>query len=662
MSGIYGVLRLDRREVEPITLEGMSKALAHRGPDGAGSWIEGPVGMGHLMFHSTPESLLERQPLVARDGDLVLVADARIDNREELLNALGYEGHDSTAVTDADLILESYRKWGDECARRLIGDFALAVWDKPKRTLVLVRDHFGIKPLYFFHSPGRMFAFASEVSALLNLPEVSDEVDELQIARHLVAPVGRDLSATFYRDVRRVKPAHVMTIGDSGIDEREYWKLDPSRELTLSSEEEYAEALRETFTEAVRCRLRSPGPVASMLSGGIDSSSIASVAARLLRETGKGPLQTISAIYPRAPESDEREYIQTVIDTYDVEPHYFEADGVSPIADIDWMNRNGGGANPGGNLYLPWNLYRIAREANCRVALDGYDGDTTLSHGNTYLHELAMAGRWFKLARTVTPYARRLGESPSKVYWTWIRRFALSKETTLGSLARRIRGGGAGANGRASGPAWKSIPSSDFARRAVAWMVPPPELARTEREDHYRLLSRQVLIEGVTWMASCGPVAGVEPRYPFFDKRLVELCLSFPPDMKLRNGWARYGIRRAMEGILPPKIQWRFAKTSVGPGFRHALRTHARERIAAVVERPDPSVGRYVDLEKLRALHDRYMNGHDSASEELAFWQALSLALWLTPNGHERITRRTNSPPVGRRQPFAPSSQKGGVL
>jgi asparagine synthase (glutamine-hydrolysing) len=636
----------------------MSAALAHRGPDGSEIWMQGSCGLGNRAFHATPEALGERQPLVA--GELVLTADARIDNREELIAALGDA---SASMTDADLILRAFRKWGDGCAERLLGDFAIAIWDNARRVLVLIRDHFGVKPLYFFHAPGRMFAFASEIPALLELPGVSDEIDELQVARHLVAPVGKDLSATFYRQVRRVRPAHVLTVTRNGIQEREYWQLDPSRELILSSDDEYAEALREAFTDAVRCRLRSPTPVASMLSGGLDSSSIASVAADLLKEAGREPLRTISAIYPRAPESDEGDYIQTVIDRYDVVPHFFEADGVSPIADIDRMNRNGGGANPGGNLYLPWNLYRIAREAGCRVALDGYDGDTTLSHGNTYLHELAMSGRWIKLARTVTPYARKLGESPSRVYWTWIRRFALSKDTTLGSMARRVRRGGTGANGTsAGGPAWKSIPSSDFARRAASWMIPPPAPVRTEREDHYRLLTRQVLIEGVTWMASCGPVAGVEPRYPFFDKRLVELCLSFPPDMKLRQGWSRYGIRRAMEGILPPKIQWRFAKTSVGPGFRHALRTHARDRIAAVVEKPDPRVEQYVDVQKLRALHDRYMNGHDGASEELAFWQALSLALWLTPNGSGRSTRRTDGPPEEWRQPFASSSQKGGVL
>lgn len=641
MSGILGLWRLDGRPVEPEALATMSDRLAHRGPDGAEAWRDGPVGLGHRAFHTTPESSHERR--LRRDGERVLTADARIDNRHELIRSMGLEEVTEEQIDDATLLIAAYERWGDRCPERLIGDFAFAIWDAGRRSLFCVRDHFGVKPFYYFHAPRRLFAFASEIEALLSHPEIPDEIDDHEVARHLRVPLRGDVSTTYYRHVRRLSPAHALTVSEGGLEERRYWQLDPAHRTTLSSDEEYAEALRDVFVEAVRCRLRSVGPVASMLSGGIDSSAITCVAARALEDArAESPLHTLSAVYPRIPQSDERAFIDEVLERHDVVPHFFEADDVSPIAEIDRMNRFIGGPSYGTNLYLNWELFGLAADAGARVVLDGFDGDATVSHGKGYLSELAISGRWIELARVGLPYLRRQGDSPFADYLALVR-FGLRRRlrgSAWESLIRRARRGRGGpARERTATPGPLAI-DERFARVFSDRLEAASAPSVTEREIHRDMMSSQNLLEALGWIEACGAGRGVEVRFPFFDVRVVDLCLSFPPEQKLRRGWSRSVMRRAMEGILPPSIQWRSTKANLRHGWKYALRSDRSGRIESLLREPGPVVEHYLDLDRVRTLHDRFVSGDSDTSEDIVLWRALSLALWLTGEEHRRRSGR----------------------
>src|SRR3989442_1012999 len=207
VSGIAGLWRLDGRPTEPAELDRMLARLAHRGPDGAGAWRHGPVALGHRMLHTTPESLRECQPLVGTTGDLVLVADARIDNRAELCPLLPAPSD----ATDAELILAAYERWGEHCPEHLLGDFAFAIWDGRAQRLFCARDHFGVKPLYYHHRPSRLFAFASEIKGLLALADIPRRLNETRVAAYLV-PLFEDKEVTFYEEIVRLPPAHRMVV------------------------------------------------------------------------------------------------------------------------------------------------------------------------------------------------------------------------------------------------------------------------------------------------------------------------------------------------------------------------------------------------------------------------------------------------------------------
>src|SRR5258708_21977460 len=220
-----------------------------------------------------------------------------------------------------------------------------------------------------------------------------------------------DKEITFYQGILRLPPAHSMTVSRTGVPLKPYWALDATREIRYRSNEEYADAFREIFTEAVRCRLRSAYPVGSMLSGGLDSSSVVCVARELLAGQGNGRLHTFSAVFDDVPECDESVYFKAVAAQGGLAPHYVPGERVNRGSDLDHLlwHQDEPFSAPYAFLYRA--LYRDAHDHGVRVVLDGIDGDSAVSHGVAYLTELACAGRWVALASEVTSFARRRNSS-----------------------------------------------------------------------------------------------------------------------------------------------------------------------------------------------------------------------------------------------------------
>lgn len=652
MSGIFGFWNLNGMPADPSILAHMSACLAHRGPDGSSSWCEGAVALGHRMFRVTPESLHESQPVVSAADDWVLTADLRLDNRRELVERFSV-GRNTSQLSDADLLSAAFVERRSATPAELLGAFAFAVWDARQQRLTCVRDHFGEKPLYYVWLPNRVFAFASEIKALWRLGGVPDEINEQEVARHLLIPVPDDPGATYYRAIRRVRPGHVLEVTVDGVREAPYWELGCTRSQTFSSEDDCIEAVRDAFTEAVRCRLRARGPVASMLSGGLDSSSITCVAAGLLDTSGEAEsLRTYSAVYPDIPASDERPYIEAVTAQTRTAPSFFRADNADPLADIASMNWHGDGANRAGNLYVNWNLYNQAAESGARVVLDGFDGDSTISHGDGWLLELAQTGRWWRLGREVKAKARVHGQAWPPAFYAWVRKYgidpAIRRVDFRGPRRRAVAA-------PSSTPHWARGLSSDFSRLISGCVTEPPPTRRSEREHHQRLLTRPLLLQTLGWLEAVGVGAGVEARFPFFDVRLAELCLSVPPQLKLRRGWSRYVMRAAMSGIVPPSIQWRRKKSDLSPAFDHLLRARAAQSASIHLIQANRSVGQFLDEDYCARLQHRLAAGAASDEETFLFWRLLSLALWL--NGSRGAStahakrHHSASPVIASREP-----------
>ncbi|HTE20584.1 MAG TPA: lasso peptide isopeptide bond-forming cyclase, partial [Armatimonadota bacterium] len=576
MSAIAGVWCIDGRPAEPALLERMAETLAHRGPDGAGVWCEGAVGLAHRALRTTPEAFSETLPLVSPNGAFVLTADARLDNRRELLAAFALPLDD--VCPDSELILRAYERWGSACPQKLAGDFAFAIWDARARKLFCARDRFGVRPFCYHHTPGRAFVFGTEIKALLCVPQVSRRLNEERVGDHVLA-VLEDKEATFYRDILRLPPAHSLTVSTDGLRREAYWSLDPERQVRCSSDEDYAESFREHFCEAVRCRLRSSVPLGAMLSGGLDSSSVVCTARDLRRQGSDGPLAVFSLLFDAVPQCDERAFIESVIAQGDLVPHYLRGDEVSPLAGLDQLCRLLDEPLFGPNRFLMRTVWEAAHGAGCRVVLDGFDGDTTVSHGMVRLTELAATGRWIPLAAEAREYGRVHRVRVPGLLWKHAVRPLIPVRGSLRSVWRSAHRDtvGAAAPDPLINPAFAA--RAGIGDRLARLQGESAAAPRTERGHHLRRLTTGLLPFVVEQLGQGAAMFGMEPRHPFLDHRLAEFSLALPGDQKLRHGWRRLILRRAMEGILPSQVQWRPGKTDLSPNFTRALLRFERERM-----------------------------------------------------------------------------------
>jgi asparagine synthase (glutamine-hydrolysing) len=584
------------------------------------------------MLWTTPESLQEHLPLQQSAGPLVLTADARIDNRAELISALDLTAYSRETLSDSALILHAYARWGENCPEKLLGDFAFVVWDEHRQRLFCARDHFGIKPFYYYHRPGQLFVCASEIKALLSLAAVPRRLNELRVAEYLV-PIFEDKTITLYRDIHRLPAAHSLSTSREGIQLRRYWSLDPSRELRFGSDEEYSEGFHDIFTKAVRCRLRHAFPVGSMLSGGLDSSAIVGAARQALAEEGHPPLYTFSAIFPSLAEVDhridERSYMDVVLAMGGCEPHYVHADQVSPLAEILWR---GDEAIPAPNLYMDCLLFNAAKQKGARILLSGWDGDSTVSHGYEYLEELARTGQWKTLLAEAGALSQRLANpyaTPQRIVWEFGLRPLIPE--WLARSWRMLRG-------RKDPPLTPihAPVNAAFAKRIGledrihALLDERSTPVQNAREEHYRCLNSGLLVYGLELLDKAAAASAVELRFPFCDRRLLEYCLALPPRQKLHEGYDRAVMRRAMAEALPQKVKERIHKGSLSVNFKRRLLENERETIERVIVDNAPIIEEYVDMPSLRAAYDRYAAAPlQREGDALTVFLAVTLALWL---------------------------------
>ena len=659
MGAICGIFHLDGQPVTRDAIVAMSAALAHRGPDRDGVWCCDNVALAHRLLVTTQESLTERQPVVRSHPALTLVADARLDNRDELISALQIRRGCCSA--DSEIILAAYERWGSDCVSHLIGDFAFVIWDSRTHTLFCARDPMGVKPLYYVRT-ARLFAFATELKSLFTLPDVDQTVDPEQVALFL-AWRHEERSRTMYRDLMRLPAAHTMVATRDRTILRQFWSPESAADIRYRTDEEYAEAFRDIFAGAVSARLRSAKSIGATLSGGIDSSSVVCMSRRL-RSRSEQPLHTFSVIFPSLPERelrliDERKYVDAVVQPGGVRAHFVRGDEVSPLRDVQKIIWHLDEPHFAPNLYLHWRMYEGAREAGIRVLLDGFDGDSAVSHGFGRLTGLARSGRWDTLEAEVLAFSAHHGKSPNLAlenyvlphladlarrgrYLSWFQaarnvssRFGFSRSHlafTQGirpmlSLGHAQTRGGNAATEALLQPALAEV----LRKRVREWeRADRGRAPKSEREAHIQGLSQPLYQLTLEIADKAAAAFGLEARYPFFDRRLIEFCLGLPEEQKFGGGWPRLLFRRAMTGILPPAIQWRSTKSNLSPNFHRQFRAVDESKFESLDE---AALAPYLRLDRLRALRSHYRATRDqdrAKAQELVLFRTMVLGKWLS--------------------------------
>jgi len=569
MCGIAGIFHLDQRVCEAADVQRLIDALSHRGPDGSGIYTDGPIGVGHRRLAILDLSECGKQPLAYGDRYWITY-NGEVYNFVELRRELEAFGQRFTSNTDTEVVVAAYHQWGPDFVLKMNGMWAFAIWDSHRRELFLSRDRFGVKPLHFLAEPTR-FVFASELKSFLHLRDFTPRENEEEMRRQLTA-TGESPEETLLKGVKLLRPGHNMVVSASGMRTWRWWcTLDHLGDVPKRFADQ-VEQFRELFFDACRLRLRSDVPIATCLSGGLDSSSILCSLAAM----NKAGTSRLTSDYHRAfvatfegTAHDELEYAEAAIEKAGAIACYRAMTPGALIQDL--LQYSYDFEMIGTGLLLPvWALYRELRRDGVVVTLDGLGADELfMGYGGT-LKKLLMANgnlissplRTLDLARTVqrqfpedASVARILSESDP----------SLRRVFSIARRARRVLKP-VPANTHRTRPEWfkrwdSSDDEMDASERASLNKLTPINQA-LYRQFHHGV--NQSLLRKYDRMSMSH---GVEVRMPFLDWRLVTFAFSLPDESKVGSGYSKRILREAMRGILPEKIRTRTHKI----GFQSPL-------------------------------------------------------------------------------------------
>ncbi len=603
MSVIAGIIHNDGRPADARHVSAVTQAYNSRsGSGGQGLWIQGPVALTQWMGLSSPDSGREILPSASSGGSFAIVAEARLDNRDELSAALSVPHSDRASIPDSALILRSYQAWGAGCPDRLEGDFSFALFDCQNQTLVCVQSAFPTQPLYYLQV-GNSFAFASLIRPLLALAQVPKQLDEQAFARFITMaklradadPAVRD--ETMFLGVKSLPPATTLTVSaDGSVRMRTWWRPDPAREIRLSSDQEYYDHVRELTVRCVHDRMRSERPVVCCLSGGLDSSAIACIAARKLRETGQR-LTAISSVLPldhAGPEQDEREFIDIVKHAEDLEVQYLhprQSMVDNEVRYLDWLEAPD--FNPKGYVYRAF--HEAAANCGAGTILDGCGGEMGPScHGQGWLPSLARNGQWRLLGHELRAMSRL---SERSLLGLFLREVMAPHFMTVKSWYQRLR------HPRRYGGTVSLPLNLQFVRRQGLdhhLRCNDPALASRFDAKQRLAFAIQRMQGGGAALNQASLAHGIRTWFPLIDRRLIDFCLAVPARLYQVDGWRRNLIRQSMQGILPPQIQWRQTKAPFSPDFYHRFQAERQVIRGEFASIPAGDIAHeYYDVERI---------------------------------------------------------------
>jgi asparagine synthase (glutamine-hydrolysing) len=622
MCGIAGVLRFDRQDVpseDLAALASMAASQQHRGPDDSGLADSGPCALACQRLSILDLSPLAHMPMRSDDGRLLLVQNGEIYNYVELRSELQRLGHMFRSDGDTEVILRAYEQWGASAVERFVGMWAFAMYDTAEHRLLLSRDRLGVKPLYV-HQTSQRLVFASEIKAIVTYLRRRGEAiraNSSSIATYAATGLVDGLEETFFEGVRRFPPATNLTIDVNGIRSHRYWDL-PSRAASLSAGlnglvRSPWPAIQDALDEAVRVHLRSDVPLGVCLSGGLDSSAIVGLASRHIDQ-----VRTFSVYFGDGPDYDERQHSRPVVAQFgaDAAERCIEpTDLLGTLKQIVWHLDEPSLAL---GVYPQWHVMALAREHGVKVVLDGQGGDEVFAGYPNY----APQHLYGLLRSQPVRFPFELAALGRNQGWSQACSAARS------AVAMRLR--------RPVAP--RAIDKSD-----AVLLAPELQAVADLAHDEWRLwprvfdgwltnvlyweLTRFRLPALLRYEDRLSMAFSIESRVPLLDHRLVELAFALPDHVKRHAGWSKYGLRRALDGVLPPGIVWRRDKKGFPTPIGNWLRDDRAAEVIDLLRDPARRSRRLFPQPALEGFVRDHVSGVADRSWQL--WRALSVDLWL---------------------------------
>lgn len=616
MCGIVGVVRLDEQPVTSSSIAKMSAQVAHRGPDGDGIWVDGPVGLGHRRLSIIDLTASGHQPMSNEDGKILITYNGELYNFQQLRVELEAKGHRFHSQTDTEVVIHAYEEWGESCLDRFNGMFAFAIWDRNAKRLFIARDRYGVKPLYYF-CDGAKFVFASEIKPILSYPGIPrsisyDALNEYFTFQNILSDL------TLFSGIHLLRPGHYLTVdslNNGNIRQRQYWDYPLHATPLQLSEEEAAEELSRLFAQAVTRQLISDVPIACYLSGGMDSSSITTVARRQL-----GRLMTFTCGFDLSSASgmelgfDERaraELISNMLKTehYEVVLHAGDMEHIMPelISSLEDLRV--------GQCYPNYYVARLASKF-VKVVLSGAGGDELF------------AGYPWRYYRTVS--SNGIGDYFRNYYSFWQRLVPDEDKSAL--FVPEVM------------QAVKHRPTFDVFRSVF-------DGAHLPLKTQGDFVSAALYFELKTFLHGLFVVEdrvsmahSLETRVPFMDNDLVDFACRLPSHFKLRdlqqnspsideNQISKYYstsdgkiiLRTAMKSIIAPEVADRVKQGFSAPDASW-FRGESIDYVSQLLRNPRAEIYNFLNPPFVERMLDQHMAGQHN--HRLLIWSLLSLEWW----------------------------------
>ena len=620
MSGIIGgIIDFNNKRISENIKESMIATINLYKVDNINYILRNNYLMTSGQIFITEENKREVIPL--HNNELILVCDAILDNRTELIEIFNKDGNKiNNTITDSELILMAYKKWEEDCPKYLLGDFNFVIWDEKKQELFCVRDHMGSRSFYYTFNNG-VFAFGT-LSNLIFPKVYNDGLNERWLTDFfaLAGPMhNSEAVETIYNGVYQVEAATTMIVKKDGIIKNKYWDpLKDLKPLNLKNHEEYKKKFLDIFKEAVNCRLRTCGDIGIMVSGGLDSGSIAAIATKTLKDQGKVlkgysfvPLNSYKDKIVGGRIADESDFVEMLKEHCgNLQVEYCRNDGINSLTNIDeFISIFEQPIKTIENSYWVTGMAKKCSEENVKVMLVGQNGNVSISFGDffTHIQTLLHQGNIVEIIKEVNAANKRYGKPKKKIYSTIfansipysIRKFRHRKEYTV---ENRIE---------------DSVVKLDLAKRYNVEK-------RFEENDYNPIISKTKTLKeirkNILDAATLSHIAimetkdslkyGIIKRDPTKDKRIMEFCLSIPSGEYVHEGEERYLIRSAMEGYLPEEIRTNWRKRGrQSADWVDRLKPNWNNILKSIKEAlNDEDVQRYVDVPKVERLMNKYKN------------------------------------------------------
>lgn len=619
MCGIVALLTPDT-QLRPETVAAMRDRIAHRGPDGADTWVERhdgfAVAMGHRRLSIIDLSDAGRQPMLAAEGKVAITYNGEIYNYIELREELRALGAVFRTTCDTEVLLAAYLQWGVECLPRLNGMFAFVIWDARTGRLFAARDRYGEKPLFYARPKDGGIAFASEMKALFAHPGIAATPNREVVDAYCTDQPYYLGDQTFFEDVRKVPAASAMLLTPDGSVERawRYWTPDYTQVREAGPAGTVAEEFRERLRASLKMRLRSDVRVGACLSGGLDSSMLVGLLAGLEGTPQDTLNHTISARFDADRTMNEGPYIDLMLGHVGRRGEFVSPDASEFAAESTRLHWHHEEPVHSASAYLEWCVMRRARQTGCPVMIDGQGSDELLGgyqgYFRTYQGDLLRRGDWLALLRNTLLFNGRMRAEAAR-YPDAQRRF----NDRIGLSLRDLFYG------------WRhGVPERELELRAG---VPSARGGHAFRWQRAHALLHESLALQMHSADRNAMAFGVESRFPFLDHTFVDWCIGLPEDLLVRDGWQKYVLRRAAQDVVPPAIQWRVDKVGFAAPqdewLRTGLRDWLRERLfeSPLAELPQ--------FRAQRAALEQSFAAHQARRENATWvlWKWASFGEWL---------------------------------